>query len=124
MSRVRATDTTPEIVVRRALHRMAYRFRLHSEHLPGRPDIVLPRHTTVIFVHGCFWHGHTCAKGRRPKSNQTFWDAKLDRNVERDREAYAQLAASGWEVGVIWECETKDADALQSRLSSMLGGAR
>lgn len=102
---------------------MGYRFRLHSEHLPGRPDIVLPRHSTVIFVHGCFWHGHSCRKGRRPKSNRNFWDAKLDRNQERDRETYAELVASGWHVGVVWECETKAVEILENRLVSILGGA-
>ncbi len=96
------------MAVRRALHRMGYRFRLHRRDLPGRPDLVLPRHRTVIFVHGCFWHGHdACCGNRTPKSYTDYWLPKLQRNRERDLENKAALKTLGWRVVVIWECETR-----------------
>jgi DNA mismatch endonuclease (patch repair protein) len=104
MSKVRGRDTEPEIRVRSALHAAGYRFRLHRRDLPGRPDLVLPRYRTVVFVHGCFWHGHDCRRGRKPSSNTGFWDAKLARNVERDQAAAKALAAAGWIVETVWEC--------------------
>ncbi|MFW2830394.1 very short patch repair endonuclease [Sphingomonas sp. ID0503] len=104
MSRVRNRDTGPEMVVRRALHARGFRYRLHRKELPGRPDVILPRYRVAVLVHGCFWHGHDCARGKRPASNREFWTAKLDRNLERDRRAEAGLRELGWNVWVIWEC--------------------
>lgn len=105
MSRVKTKNTRPELVVRSLLHKMGYRFRLHRRDLPGSPDIVLPKYQKAIFVHGCFWHGHNCKKGKRPTSNHQFWNAKLDRNLERDRTNQEALIDRGWEVLVVWECE-------------------
>lgn len=106
MSRVRSRHTRPELAARSALHSAGLRFRLHRRDLPGNPDIVLPGLRTVVFVHGCFWHGHDCAKGRRrPKSNAGFWNEKLDRNLDRDRRARVALEAAGWSVEVLWECD-------------------
>ena len=106
MARVKATNTRPEIAVRRLVHRLGYRFRLHRRDLPGTPDLVLPRHRAVVFVHGCFWHQHGCRRGqRRPSSNQAYWGPKLTRNVERDATAKSALARMGWRVLTIWECE-------------------
>ena len=104
MSMVRGRDTQPERRVRCALHQAGFRFRLHRVDLPGRPDIVLPKFRTVVLVHGCFWHGHDCPRGRRPTSNVDFWNKKLDSNMERDRRNKAALAAAGWHVFVVWEC--------------------
>ncbi len=108
MSRVKGRDTEPELHVRRELHAAGLRYRLHRQDLPGRPDIALPALRTAIFVHGCFWHGHQCKRGRRPTSNSAFWTAKLDRNLQRDRSAIAALNQAGWTVTVIWECELED----------------
>ena len=119
MGRVSHFDTPPEIAVRRLLHSLGYRFRLHRKDLPGRPDIVLPRLKKVIFVHGCFWHRHTgCRKATTPKSNADYWQNKFAENVERDRRAIAELLRLGWEPMVVWECETRDIDALSQALST------
>lgn len=109
MARVHSADTTPEIRVRKLLHSMGYRFRLHRRDLPGNPDIVLPKYKTVIFVHGCFWHGcPTCRHAKiRPVANAEYWDKKLNRTLERDKINVAALEQMGWLVMVIWECETK-----------------
>lgn len=108
MARVRSRNTKPELAVRSMLHRMGYRFRLHRKDLPGKPDVVLPRYRTVVFVHGCFWHQHTgCKKATLPKRNSEFWEAKLKRNIERDEETRRRLESSGWHVLVLWECEVK-----------------
>ena len=104
MSSVKTKNTKPEILVRSILHKSGLRFRLHRKDLPGSPDIVLPKYKTAIFVHGCFWHGHDCPKGRRPASNQEFWNEKLDNNIERDKANYISLQSLGWSVKVIWEC--------------------
>jgi DNA mismatch endonuclease, patch repair protein len=118
MSRIRGKDTKPEVRVRSALHRMGYRFRLHSRNLPGKPDIVLPKHATVVFVHGCFWHRHPgCRFAYTPKSRIEFWQAKFDRNVERHREVEEQLEELGWSVVVIWECETTKPETLDATLA-------
>ena len=110
MSRVRQKDTTPEILTRKALHRLGYRFRLHRKDLPGRPDIVLPRHDAVVFVHGCFWHRHKGCKLAYPvKSNKAFWNKKFADNTRRDREACRKLSELGWNVIVVWECLTRSA---------------
>lgn len=110
MSKVKGRNTVPEIRVRRALHAMGYRFRLHRSDLPGKPDISLPRHRVCIFVHGCFWHRHPgCPRATTPETNSEFWAKKLSSNVERDQRSAMALAQTGWRVCVIWECETKDA---------------
>jgi DNA mismatch endonuclease, patch repair protein len=117
MSRIRGRDTGPELIVRRLLHRLGYRFRLQRKDLPGRPDIVLSKYRSVIFVHGCFWHGHAgCKRAGRPGSNTAFWNAKIDRTIERDARTTAELLQSGWQVHVIWECELRDLPQLQQRL--------
>lgn len=122
MSRVKNRNTKPELVVRSLLHRMGYRFRLHRRDLPGNPDIVLPRHRKVILVHGCFWHGHDCPRGKRPATNQEFWEPKLDKNAARDRENQARLRERGMGVLVVWGCQVKDEEALRDRLKSYLEG--
>ncbi len=112
MSRIRGKDTKPELIVRSLVHQMGFRFRLHRKDLPGKPDIVLPRHQKVIFVHGCFWHMHRCRYGRVvPKTNAEFWQKKRCSNVERDRRNQRSLRQSGWHVLVIWECWTRDINA-------------
>lgn len=109
MSRIRSKDTKPEIIVRSLVHRMGYRFRLHRKDLPGKPDLVLPRHDKVIFVHGCFWHMHRCRQGRVfPKTNAEFWQEKRTGNAERDRRNIRKLRHDGWQVLVIWECWIRD----------------
>ncbi len=121
MSRVRAEDTSPEKLVRSLIHRMGYRFRLHVKDLPGKPDIVLPRHKKVIFVHGCFWHQHEgCPHAARPASNTEYWNKKLDRNIIRDREHLQQLEYLGWSVLIVWECEMRDREQLSETLRRFL----
>lgn len=120
MSRVKNKDTAPEVQVRKMLHAMGHRFRLHRRDLPGSPDIVLPKHKRVVFVHGCFWHSHTCSRGKRPGARKEFWDAKLDRNVERDREAREALENMGWRVLTVWECELKDPDSVHDKLEAFM----
>ena len=113
MSRIKSRDTKPELTVRSLLHQKGYRFRLHRKDLPGKPDIVLPRFKKIIFVHGCFWHRHEgCRYAYNPKSRVDFWLEKFNKNVERDRQVRAALTQLGWEVHVIWECETKKSEIL------------
>lgn len=116
MQAVKTKDTTPELIVRRLLHAEGYRFRLHRKDLPGTPDIVLPGRRKAIFVHGCFWHAHGCAKGRAPKSKLDYWAPKLAQNVERDARKVRELEAAGWRVLTVWGCETGDRDALRAEL--------
>lgn len=124
MSRIRSRDTRPERCVRSLLHRMGFRFRLGDEALPGRPDIVLPKYRTAVFVHGCFWHRHRrCRYSYTPKSRVKFWQAKFDANIRRDRQVRKRLAAIGWRVIVVWECEIRDESALASRLRLTLDAA-
>jgi DNA mismatch endonuclease (patch repair protein) len=121
MSSIRSGDTQPEKAVRSIVHRMGYRFRLHVRSLPGTPDIVLPRHKKIIFVHGCFWHGHVrCLKGRPPKSNLDFWIPKLAANRKRDQGVAAKLRRIGWEVLVVWQCQLRRGDALRAALRAFL----
>ena len=121
MRRVKGRDTGPEMVVRRALRALGVGYRLGGASLPGRPDVVMKGRRAVIFVHGCFWHGHDCARGaREPKANAVYWRAKIGRNRERDRTSEEALAAEGWRVLTLWECELKDAEALTARLRSFL----
>ena len=116
MRRIRSRDTVPELKVRKLLHKAGFRFRLHRKDLPGRPDITLPRHKTVIFVHGCFWHGHGCRRGRLPKSNLGYWEPKIRSNQLRDQRNSTTLIDSGWDPIIIWECEIEDQEALRMRL--------
>ncbi len=121
MRQVHSEDTKPEMSVRRLTHRMGYRYRLHRKDLPGKPDLVFPGRKKVIFVHGCFWHGHDCPAGRKtPKTNQEYWLKKLNRNKERDKQNIAKLHELGWDVLVIWECETRDEATLSRRISQFL----
>lgn len=120
MSRIRGKNTTPELVVRSKLHDMGYRFRLHSTKLPGKPDIVLPKYRTVIFVHGCFWHRHKgCRYAYTPKSRVDFWKKKFEGNVNRFKRVENLLKQEGWNVAVIWECETFTRDKLTDRLKDI-----
>jgi DNA mismatch endonuclease (patch repair protein) len=118
MSRIKGKDTGPEILVRSLLHRAGFRFRLHVKQLPGKPDIVLPRHHTVVFVHGCFWHRHAgCKYAYTPKSRRKFWLEKFAGNVKRDRSNCRRLRYLGWRVLTVWECEATDLDRLTRRLT-------
>ena len=120
MQAVKSKNTGPELVVRRLLHSMGYRFRLHRKDLLGSPDVVLPSRLTAIFVHGCFWHWHGCTKGLPPKSNLEYWLPKLQQNVIRDETKVEQLRSLGWRVLVVWQCELKEIDNLATRLESFL----
>ncbi len=122
MRAVRGRDTGPERALRRMLHALGYRFRLHRADLPGRPDLVFPGRRAAIFVHGCFWHGHDCSRGARaPKRNARYWGAKIARNVARDAEAQAALKALAWRTLVVWECEMKPSATLETALRAFLG---
>ncbi|MGC8490359.1 MAG: very short patch repair endonuclease [Syntrophobacteraceae bacterium] len=121
MSRITGSNTRPEIVVRKLLHGMGYRFRLHVKSLPGKPDIVLPRHKKIILVHGCFWHGHVgCNRSKPPSSNVEFWQKKLLGNRERDEKTLATLTALGWKVLVVWSCETRKLELLKQKMKGFL----
>ena len=121
MRRVKSHGTAPELAVRRLAWRLGGRYRLNRRDLPGSPDIVLPGRKLAIFVHGCFWHGHDCARGSRvPKANRDYWLGKVARNAGRDAEVQARLAALGWRVTVVWECELTDAAGLEARIASLL----
>jgi DNA mismatch endonuclease (patch repair protein) len=121
MRRVKGRDTGPEMTVRRALTRLGARYRLHRGDLPGKPDVVMAGRRLAIFVHGCFWHGHDCARGARvPKQNRDYWLGKVGRNRTRDAASREALVALGWRVETIWECELKDAAALEARLTLLL----
>lgn len=129
MSRIRGKDTGIELTVRKGLHRLGFRYRLGGCGLPGRPDIVLSKYRTVVFVHGCFWHGHDCALYRLPKTRTAFWQSKVDANRERDARKAAQLRAEGWHVETVWECQIRGArpetvDALVRRLQQEILKAR
>jgi DNA mismatch endonuclease (patch repair protein) len=124
MRRIKSKGMKPELAVRSLVHGLGYRYRLHRKDLPGKPDIVFGPARKVIFVHGCFWHGHedpACLDGRAPRSNEGYWLPKLARNKERDAASVAALEAAGWRVLVVWECETRDQAALKSRLEAFLG---
>lgn len=120
MARIRSGETSPELTVRRHLHHAGFRYRLHVKNLPGNPDIVLPRYKTAVFVHGCFWHGHDCKDGRRPKSNTEYWTRKLDRNQERDVRVQGELRALGWRPVVIWACEARSTPSLEKLMKEGL----
>ena len=117
MSSIKSKNTKPEIKVRKVLHSMGYRFRLHSKDLPGSPDIVLPKYKTVIFVHGCFWHRHqNCKYASTPKTRQEFWNKKFNENINRDKINQENLSSKGWKIIIVWECEIKDKDFDLNRL--------
>lgn len=121
MSRVGSKNTTPEMVVRRLLHGLGYRYRLHTRDLPGRPDLVFKSKKKAIFVHGCFWHRHSgCRKATNPKTSIEFWQKKFERNVQRDAQVVGQLQADDWQVLTVWQCETKDLPTLKLRLQAFL----
>lgn len=127
MARIRSKDTKPEMFVRRALHAAGYRYSLHSKKLPGRPDLVLAKHHTVIFVHGCFWHGHTnCKHFRLPATRSEFWKQKISNNQNRDQKSLRKLRAEKWRVCIIWECAQRNgtwtADGLVQAFTTWLGG--
>ena len=122
MASIGKKDTTPELVVRKALHRLGYRYRIHRKDLPGTPDIAFPSRRKVIFVHGCFWHAHGCKIGRPPRSNISFWKPKLNRNKERDQKKELALKEAGWDVMTVWECATHDMGRLTPKLMAFLGG--
>ena len=119
MSRIRSTGNKPEEIVRKYLFSQGFRYRKNDKRYPGKPDIVLPKYKTVIFVNGCFWHMHDCGRFVWPSSNEEYWRTKIERNIDRDKQAVAQLQADGWNVIVIWECELKKA-VRESRLTQLL----
>jgi len=126
MARIRSNDTSPEIALRRALHALGLRYALHKKGLPGRPDLVLPKHRAVVFVHGCFWHRHGgCKVASTPKSNTQFWQDKFNRNVSRDAKVAGELKALGWRVFITWECQLQSkmrANAAAEKLASEIRG--
>lgn len=122
MSRIRNADTKPEMIVRRLIHGMGYRYRLHVESLPGHPDLVFPSRHRVVFVHGCFWHQHGCRRYRMPRTRQDFWGPKLSRNRSRDARVRKLLAKQGWHVLVVWECQLQRIDRVGERVRRFLEG--
>lgn len=120
MSKVGQKDTAPELRLRRALHARGYRYRLHRRDLPGTPDLVFPSRHKVIFVHGCFWHGHGCRWGKLPKSRIDYWQTKIETNRERDKVALTRLGEAGWAVLIVWQCELRDIDAALNRVEAFL----
>jgi DNA mismatch endonuclease (patch repair protein) len=123
MALIKGKDTRPEKIVRTLLYKSGYRFRIHDRKLPGNPDIVLRKNRRIIFVHGCFWHGHRhCARASRPASNVAFWNKKLDENKERDKRFRRTLTRMGWKVLTVWECETRKPEKLLPKLRRFLGG--
>lgn len=123
MSRIRSTNSTPEEIVRKYLFANGFRYRKNDKRYPGKPDIVLPKYKTVIFVHGCFWHMHDCGRFVWPTSNEEYWKTKIARNIERDESNVAALKQAGWNVLVVWECELKKKSA-QSRLEKLVSEIR
>ncbi|NUN96093.1 MAG: DNA mismatch endonuclease Vsr [Candidatus Omnitrophica bacterium] len=122
MSRVRSKDTRPEMVVRRLIHRMGFRFRLHRRDLPGNPDIVLSRFRCIVMVHGCFWHHHRCKHGRKiPRSNQLYWLPKIEKTVQRDKRNRRDLQRLGWSILTVWECQLKNKEFVRKRIERFLG---
>lgn len=119
MAAIKSGNTKPEMVVRSLLYRLGYPFRLHRKDLPGKPDIVLPKYHTVIFIHGCFWHRHkNCRNASTPKTNTKFWEKKFNDNIKRDKAVRKKLSDMGWLVFTIWECETKDHSELETKIKS------
>jgi DNA mismatch endonuclease, patch repair protein len=125
MRAVKGRDTSLEMTIRRLIFALGYRYRLHRKDLPGTPDLVFSSRRKVLFIHGCFWHGHDCKRGARvPKTNQDYWEKKIARNQARDANNQAALQALGWDVLIIWECQTKDETVLRQRLLEFLGNLK
>lgn len=124
MSRIRRANTRPELTIRRLLHSLGYRYRIHLATVPGRPDVAFPRRHKVIQVHGCFWHAHGCSLARVPKSRTEFWQAKFARNKERDARLARAAEQAGWQILTVWECDLDDLDHLTRRLMDFLGPPR
>jgi DNA mismatch endonuclease (patch repair protein) len=120
MSRIRSSDTKPELFIRRLVHGMGYRYRLHARDLPGSPDIVFRSRKKVIFVHGCFWHQHGCRQYRQPRTNRDFWESKLAKNKARDRVVREELRKQGWKLLTVWECQLKAVSKLTARIRLFL----
>lgn len=121
MSRVTGKNTKPELIVRKLLYNMGYRYRLHNKKLPGTPDLVFTSRKKVIFIHGCFWHGHEgCKKSKKPSTNYEFWERKINNTILRDEKKLKELYLQGWSVLIIWECETKKVEYLKQKLKSFL----
>jgi DNA mismatch endonuclease (patch repair protein) len=121
MQSVKSRDTKPEMIVRRLIHGAGYRYRLHRSDLPGKPDLVFSSRRKVIFVHGCFWHGHSCRRGARtPKTNQAYWVKKINGNKERDAKAQKALHMMGWDILIVWECQVKNQQSLINRITKFL----
>lgn len=120
MSRIRGKNTALEMTVRSLVHGLGYRYRLHRKDLPGTPDLVFPTRKSVIFIHGCFWHGHDCARAALPSSNRNFWEIKIGRNKERDGRTQEALSKAGWKILTIWQCETRNVPDLRERLVGFL----
>jgi len=123
MRRVRSTGTKPELQVRRMMRQLGFRFRLNCKHLPGRPDLVLGRRKQAVFVHGCYWHQHSCEASKRPATHRGYWSRKLDRNIERDKKNRRLLRQQGWRVITVWECELKKPERVKQRLSKFFEAA-
>ncbi|MBB6357199.1 very short patch repair endonuclease [Aminobacter aganoensis] len=124
MRAVKSKNTAPEMIVRKIVHRMGYRFRLHRKNLPGHPDLVFPSRRLALFVHGCFWHGHDCARGARsPKTNAQYWAQKIERNRKRDAATLEALSQEGWRSCVVWECELREQEQLRTKLGDLLMSA-
>jgi DNA mismatch endonuclease (patch repair protein) len=120
MSHISGKETKPEIMVRKFLFANGFRFRKNVKDLHGKPDIVLPKYKTIIFIHGCFWHGHTCKRGTLPTTNIEFWETKIGGNVERDKRDIAELKKQGWRVIIVWQCEIKNIKLQNERLKELL----
>jgi DNA mismatch endonuclease (patch repair protein) len=122
MSHIRGKDTGVEKKVRSLLHRLGYRFRIHVDGLPGKPDIVLPKYTSIVFVHGCFWHGHKgCKRASIPQTNSEFWTRKIGGNIQRDRKTIRELQDLGWKVLIVWQCQTSNLALLEHRIARFFG---
>lgn len=120
MSKISGKETKPEILVRNYLFSKGFRYRKNDNKLPGKPDIVLRKHKSVILIHGCFWHGHTCKKASRPTSNIDFWNSKIQKNIERDKEVEKELIKSGWKVIIIWDCELKNKREFDNSMNKLV----
>ena len=120
MSQIKGKNTKPELLVRKYLFAKGFRYRLHDKNLPGKPDIILPKYNTIIFVNGCFWHGHICEKNRMPSTNKKFWELKIHGNIERDKKVQNSLESAGWKVFTIWTCELKNSKIAENTLKSLL----
>jgi len=120
MSKISGRDTKPEIAVRKILFSKGFRFRINDKRYPGKPDIVLPKYKTAIFIHGCFWHGHSCKRGELPETNHEFWEKKILDTKKRDKQKLEELESLGWDVKVIWQCELSTKELRDSKLSELI----